>query len=270
MVLTGTHVINDTGHTADHNLLDVAINTSRVPVGGTINQVLKKNSSVDGDSGWVTPTSVEHTNVPLAASGAGTPGSLATASANDHVHPASNAGGAGGIDANMAIIPASTSSGFVASVTAGNGTNNTFGPRANAYPCRVSNSGTFFMGIEVTTAVAASFVRIAVFQDSTTGTPGTLVFDSGQLDSSIVGVRYAATSTTLVAGTRYWFVVAGEAGGPSIRAGFGQSLIPVGITSGSSYPGNSYRLGVGPYASNPTIVATDGQLACPAFLLKVP
>ena len=272
MALSGTHAVNDAGHTADHNLIDTAINAvSSVPIGGTAGQVLKKNTSANGDTSWATGANVEHSTVPLTNSGTGTPGAAVNASAADHIHPASSSGGAGGIDANMAVIPASTSSGFIASVAAGNAQNQTFGPRANAYPCRVSNSGTFFMGIEVSAVAAASFVRIAVFQDSATGTPGILVFDSGQLDSSTLGVKYAAISTTLVAGTRYWFVLSAEGGGPNVRAGSSPSLISVGIASGASYPGNSYRIGLGPYASNnPAVIVIDGLLACPAFLLKVP
>ena len=275
MVLTGTHVINDTGHTADHNLIDTAINAvSSVPIGGTAGQVLKKNTSANGDTSWATPASVEHTAVPLASSGSGTPGAAVSASANDHIHPASSSGGAGGVDANMAVIPASTSSGQMFPVVYG-GQFNTgdTNKEAHAYPCRVSTSGTFFFGLEVTTAAAASSVRLAIFADNATGTLGTLVLDTGQIDASTTGQKFGAASVTLTAGTRYWFVVSQEGSTVSavgIRVGATPSMIAVGITGNNTYPGNNYRLSVGPYASNQAIIIIDSAFSCPCFLLRVP
>ena len=246
---------------------------SGIPAGGTTNQVLKKNTSADGDAGWFTPTTVEHTNVPLAASGAGTPGALTTASANDHIHPASSSGGAGGIDAHMAIIPATTVTGNIFPVVSG-GTNNNQGSnsRAQAFPCRVSASGTFLLGLEVTAAVASSFVRLAIFADNATGTPGTMLLDTGQLSAATTGQKFGAVSVTLVAGTRYWFLVGQEAGASAFnyRCASIFSQIPVGITGNQLNPGNNYRIGAGPYASNPAIIITDCDLGCPCFLLKVP
>lgn len=242
---------------------------SGVPVGGTTSQVLKKASNADGDAIWVSPATVDHSAVPLASSGNGTPGAAVTAAAVDHVHPSSG-GGSGGFDANMAIIPATTSSGAVFAVSGGINTQAMY-QRGAGFPCRVSTSGIFLMGLEVTAAVAASFIRIAVFADSATGVPGALVFDSGQLDASVIGVKYSVASATLQAGVRYWFVATQEGGasGLTVRAGT-RSPIPVSITSNQSYPGNCYRLGSGPFASNPVIVAVDADANCFAFLLKVP
>ena len=244
------------------------------PPGGAANSVLKKNSIADGDTSWVIPAAVDHVIVPTSSIGSGTPGTGLNAAAVDHVHPVSSGGAAGGLDAHMAVIPITTTTGNIFPVVFGGvfDTTNAAAGTGHAVPCRVSASGTFLLGLEVTTAVAAAFVRLAIFADSTIGAPGTLVFDSGQLSAVTTGQKFAATSITLLTGARYWFSITQEAGASGIvyRSSAIKSQIPVGITSNNIYPGNSYRLGVGPYASTPTIIAIDADLPCPCFLLKVP
>ena len=242
---------------------------SGLPTGGATNQILRKNSATDGDATWVTPATVDHLNVPLASSGAGTPGALTTAAPIDHVHPASNGGGAGGVDSFMASVPATTASGDVYAIGGGSASAAMF-QRGQGYPCRVSASGTFLVGVEVTAAVASSFVRISIFTDSTRGLPGVLVYDSGQLASVANGFLYGA-SATLTVGTRYWFFATQEGGASSINLRASRVAAPysIGTVSNQTYAGTSVRLGAGPYASNPTVIAID-ELVPFTFLLKAP
>ena len=245
------------------------------PSGGAANAVLRKNSAADGDAGWVVPATVDHAGVPAAALGAGTPGASVNAAAIDHVHPASGGGGSGGVDAHMAVIPATTASGNVFGVTA-SGANGSMSLNTSSWsvtvPIRVSASGTFNVGIEVTTAVASASVRIGVFAVAANGAPGALVFDTGLLSAATVGAKYSVASVTLLAGTRYLFSVVQEGGASSaaIRANPYLSEIVVGIASNNAYPANSFRMGAGPYANNPAVLAFDGDAQCPAFLLRVP
>ena len=244
------------------------------PPGGAANSVLKKNSIADGDTSWVIPAAVDHIAIPTSSIGSGTPGTGINAAAVDHVHPVSSSGAAGGLDAHMAVISLTTTTGNIFPVVFGGSldTTNASVGTGHAVPCRVSASGTFLLGLEVTTAVAASFVRLAIFADSAIGAPGTLVFDSGQLSAATTGYRFGAVSVTLVAGTRYWFLVGQEAGASSFtyRSASIISQISIGITGNQLWPGTSYRIGTGPYASNPAILNLDSTNACPCFLLRVP
>ena len=59
LILPNTANIGDPDHTADHNLIVTALTEldGRVslPAGGTVDQVLAKQSSTDGDAVWVDP-----------------------------------------------------------------------------------------------------------------------------------------------------------------------------------------------------------------------
>jgi hypothetical protein len=63
------------------------------------------------------------------------------------------------------------------------------------------------LGLEVTTLVAGSNFKLAIYEDNA-GLPGTLIVGTGNLSGASLGVRtQAITPTQLVAGNTYWLAV---------------------------------------------------------------
>lgn len=89
----------------------------------------------------------------------------------------------------------------------------------NAYRFEVGETRTFDrIGVEVTTGVAATTVRLGIRSSTTGGEPGDLVVDAGTIDSSGTGFLEKTISTTLTPG-RYWVTCALQGGtGVSVRA----------------------------------------------------
>lgn len=101
---------------------------------------------------------------------------------------------------------------------------------ACAHPFWVGQTTTFErIGAEVTTAVAASAVRLGVYADTGRGSPGARILDAGTIDSTTTGAKEITISTTLQPGL-YWLTTVAQGGAPTMRAHNG-TLFPVGAGS---------------------------------------
>ena len=148
-----------------------------VPAGGTINQVLTKNSSANNDTSWKTPAAggFQWFNVQRFH--------------NDWFY-AWNPGGSGTMTSSV--------DGY-----------------ANWWPwlcdctCAIQQIAA---EVSAASATAGAKIRLAIYADlggTSMGQPGTLLFDSGQLVSDAVGTKTATLSPNLnvVSGTLYWLAL---------------------------------------------------------------
>ena len=95
------------------------------------------------------------------------------------------------------------------------------------------------IGIYISTAVAASTVRLGICSPRSDGGPGVLLIDGGTVDSSTTGQKEVTISQELTAGVVYWLVYTGST--PGI-AGWGTSTtVPLGYDLGRT----SFDLPVG-------------------------
>lgn len=60
------------------------------------------------------------------------------------------------------------------------------------------------IGVAVSTAVASSLCKILVYDSGSDGWPGSVVYQSGDLDCSTTGAKEATVSFTFTAGVKYW------------------------------------------------------------------
>ncbi|MEU7170314.1 hypothetical protein ABZ949_02335 [Micromonospora tulbaghiae] len=86
------------------------------------------------------------------------------------------------------------------------------------------------IGVEVTTAAAATNVRLGIYADTGGGLPGALVLDAGTVDASTTGTKELTISTGLLAPGEYWLAAVAQGGSPTFRALSG-SAWPIGITT---------------------------------------
>lgn len=100
------------------------------------------------------------------------------------------------------------------------------------------------LGVEVTTAVASSVIRLGLYADDH-GYPGALIIEAGTIDGSSTGGKDASISLTLEPGV-YWTALQAEGGGPSIRTGTS------GLITGFQMP---YTLG----SAGSTVYAQSAQ-----------
>ncbi len=101
---------------------------------------------------------------------------------------------------------------------------------ACAHPFWVGQPTSFDkIGVEVTTAVAASAVRLGIYADNGRGNPGARIVDAGTVDSSTTGAKELTIAVTLQPGL-YWLVSVAQGGAPTLRALNG-TLYPVGAGS---------------------------------------
>lgn len=91
------------------------------------------------------------------------------------------------------------------------------------------------LGLSVTTAVAASTVRMGIYADAGNGYPGALILDGGTVDSSTTGAKtLSITRTTLPPGTYWLAYVLQGATGVMLRGLPLESIdFPAGTQSGS-------------------------------------
>lgn len=79
-----------------------------------------------------------------------------------------------------------------------------------AVPIFIENRGTATkIGVNVTTLVAATNVRLAIYRDNGNGQPGLLVVDGGTVTTSSTGNREVTISTVLDPGM-YWLAMVGD------------------------------------------------------------
>lgn len=122
------------------------------------------------------------------------------------------------------------------------------------------------IGAEVTTAAAGATFRLGVYNVSSTGGVGTLVFDAGTIDASGTGVKEITISQTLTRGV-YWAAIANQGGATAGCRVYASSLRCAwhGFSSAANSSANNVgaifplSTGVtGAFASNPTI-SYDGD-----------
>lgn len=75
------------------------------------------------------------------------------------------------------------------------------------------------IGVEVTTGVASTTIRLGIYASTAGGLPGSLVTDYGTIDSSGTGAKEITISpaATLAAGT-YWLAIVAQGGTPTVRS----------------------------------------------------
>jgi len=157
-----------------------------VPAGGTINQVLTKNSSANNDTSWKTPAAggFQWFNVQRFH--------------NDWFYAPSPPGSTGTMTSNV--------DGY-----------------ALWWPwlcdCTV-NLQQIAAEVSAASATAGAKIRLAIYADlggTSMGQPGALLFDSGQLASDSAGSKIAAISpnVAVVSGTLYWLALAWQNTGGS-------------------------------------------------------
>lgn len=82
--------------------------------------------------------------------------------------------------------------------------------------------------VEVTSLAASSFVRPVIYRSNTSGRPGALLVDGGQIDSSSNGKKEATVAATIPSGLTWWGCVA-QGGAPTVRtsASFAATASPI-------------------------------------------
>lgn len=84
-------------------------------------------------------------------------------------------------------------------------------------PTLVPRTLTFDLAaVDVTVGAASSFVRIVIYNDTGSGYPKDLIFDSGQIDAAVAAIKTAAFTQTLQTGI-YWTGAVNQGGTPTLR-----------------------------------------------------
>ena len=96
------------------------------------------------------------------------------------------------------------------------------------------------IGVEVTAQVAASTVRLGIYNDSA-GRPGSLLVDAGTVDSSTIGVKTITISQALSPGV-YWLAGCSQGGAPSVRL-YADLALPTGGLSRNQLGAASFNSG---------------------------
>ena len=130
------------------------------------------------------------------------------------------------------------------------------------------------IGVNVTTAVAASVVRLGIYGDTGRGSPGVLTLDAGTIDSTSTGAKELTIALTLAPGL-HWLVTASQGGAPTLQAHNG-SLYPVGAGSlagatgaGGIYSGLVTNTGIVPGAlPSPFPAVFNSQAFSPVVALR--
>jgi hypothetical protein len=94
------------------------------------------------------------------------------------------------------------------------------------------------IGSEVTGAVASALLRWGVYADDGYGYPGALVFDTGTVDASATGWKFATQSFSAGA-RRYHLAVVGQGAAATVRnyANSGTRGLGMGVSDGDSGTG---------------------------------
>lgn len=93
------------------------------------------------------------------------------------------------------------------------------------------------MAVEVTTLQSGANARLGIYgTDATTGGPGALVLNAGEIDCSTTSVKELTISQALSGGTLYWLSLLNETTNVSYTAINGRSARPVGQVLSTSYP----------------------------------
>lgn len=160
---------------------------SSVPAGGTTGQVLKKNSNTDGDSGWGDTAALSNAT-PL-GSGDAAAGTSPDAARADHVHPAR--------------WPVKMRTGFAYAPGASGNTSPGNGVLAVAARLIAQAVTLSQLVIRATTVNASGVIRIGIWDDSS-GLPGALRYDSGDLSTAANNITHSPAGGLVLPAGLVW------------------------------------------------------------------
>jgi hypothetical protein len=171
----------------------VSVSGSPVTGAGTMN--------IDLPASGVTPTSYTSANITVDAEG--------------RITAASNGSGGGSTTSAFQTPYFSLPNVYLTNIPAGFSTGTTFHTNnvLRVTPIVVPFTRTYTsLAVYVAGASAGAVARIGLYNlDATTGGPGTLVVDGGQINVATTGVQTAAVNVTLVPGIYFFAVVTGGA-----------------------------------------------------------
>lgn len=204
---------------------------SGLPAGGTTNQVLKKASAADGDAEWADTAALS--NATPSRVGDAAAGSSPDAARADHTH---------------APLMFKMASGLAYQLGAySNNQLNLSQGKMLVTPIVIPNAVTFHtVAIRLNTTAAGSFVRFGLYADSS-GVPGALLYDSGDVSTAGNNVRYEGVypedAGWSVAAGLYWMALAQQSS-PGASAFYATSAGPfVGLT-GVQVPTSTWGIGL--------------------------
>lgn len=120
------------------------------------------------------------------------------------------------------------------------------------------------LGIEVTTGVAASTIRIGLFSADSSGNVGTLIDQTGTMSSVSTGVKSTIISQSIASGL-YYLGFQSSAAGVAVRQG--NVVSNINEIGGTGAAVLRSTLAYGPFSSNPTVTFT-AQTNAPYLLFK--
>ena len=120
------------------------------------------------------------------------------------------------------------------------------------------------LGIEVTTGVAASTIRIGLFSANSSGNVGTLIDQTGTMSSVSTGVKSTIISQSIASGL-YYLGFQSSAAGVAVR--YGNVVSNINEIGGTGAAVLRSTLAYGPFSSNPTVTFT-AQTNAPYLLFK--
>lgn len=88
-------------------------------------------------------------------------------------------------------------------------------------------------GVNVTSGVASSNVRLAIYDSGSDGLPGNLIYGGSNISTASPGYVYESTSIVLEAGKQYWFCIKSSSN-PTVRAIPAAGSYNLGIVSETS------------------------------------
>lgn len=126
--------------------------------------------------------------------------------------------------------------------------------------------------VYVSTAVAATNLRLGIFNSGSDGFPGTRLLDAGTVASATTGTKEITISQSLTADTVYWLGVVSD-GAPSIRVRSNSESPSLGI--GDNITTNpdtgiymSHTYGALPASAGPLVYHGAGSSTTPALRLR--
>ena len=120
------------------------------------------------------------------------------------------------------------------------------------------------LGIEVTTGVAASTIRIGLFSADSSGNVGTLIDQTGTMSSVSTGVKSTIISQSIASGL-YYLGFQSSAAGVTVRQG--NVVSNINEIGGTGAAVLRSTLAYGAFSSNPTVTFTT-QTNAPYLLFK--
>jgi len=114
------------------------------------------------------------------------------------------------------------------------------------------------LAIDVSTNVAATNCKAAIYSDNGSGAPNALLAGTADLSCATTGVKTGAVSSlTLTAGTIYWFAVHSSST-QTLRGIPLSALLPIGVSNAANLAHFTSRRGTSSYAGGlPSVAPTS-------------